>query len=400
MNRYIYEGITQNGDKVSGKLFGVREDLISEIRDKGVILTSIKEETRTLGGGKYSLDDFKTNIEELYHLFMAGIKLDTSLAILIKNTRKKAVHEFWEEVLNLIKGGHQFSAALKSVFEKNSVQGIDLYINIISVGEEIGDIKNSFKNVLEHLEFRATLLKEVRSAISYPFFLVLMSMVTVFFVCGFILPKFAKIFSPQELKKLPPISKFTITTGKFLNSHMPIITMVLITTIALSIYIFTLPGVVTRIKQWAYSFPVINKFLMLSDLSNLFSSLASMLEGGVDISRTLRLSTRVVGSKRLATLLEETNTEIKKGNRISRVWGGYDIFPEDVVSLVVVGENSARMGEVFASLGRRYLDKFKVSVARVLTLLEPAIIVILGFFIAFIVVSIMLSVISLGDVTL
>jgi general secretion pathway protein F len=280
------------------------------------------------------------------------------------------------------------------------VKGVDLYINVISVGEEIGDIRNAFRNVLDHLEFRANLLKEVRSAIAYPLFLVLMSVVTVLFVCGFILPKFAKIFSPQELAKLPAISKFTITTGKFINSHFPSLVMVLITAVALIVYTLTLPGMTTRLRQWAYSLPMISKFMLLSDLSNLFSSLASMLDGGVDISRALRLSTRVVGSRRLVALLEETNAEIKKGNRISRVWGGHDIIPEDVVSLVVVGENSARMGEIFSSLGRRYLEKFKVLIARVLSLLEPIIIVLLGFFIALIVVSIMLSVISLGDVTL
>jgi general secretion pathway protein F len=125
-----------------------------------------------------------------------------------------------------------------------------------------------------------------------------------------------------------------------------------------------------------------------------------MLGGGVDVSRALKLSSSVVGSQKLISLLSETNDEIRKGNRISQVWSSNDLIPEDAVSLVVVGESSARLGEIFDTLGKRYLDNFKTGIARSLSLLEPLIIVFVGIFIALVVISIMLSVVSLGDVAL
>jgi general secretion pathway protein F len=144
----------------------------------------------------------------------------------------------------------------------------------------------------------------------------------------------------------------------------------------------------------------VGNFIILSALANLFSSLGSMLGGGVDLSRALRLSSAVVGSHLLANLIAETNDEVRKGHRISQVWSCNDLIPEDVVSLVVVGENTARMGEIFDTLGKRYLENFKTGIARALSLLEPLIIIVVGFFIALIVISIMLSVVSLGDVAL
>jgi general secretion pathway protein F len=400
VNRYIYEGLTKNGDKVSGKMFGVEEDLVNEIRARGIILTSIKEDRRAMRRGRYSLRDFKNNSEELYHLLSAGIKLDQAIATLIKNTRKQAVHDFWEGVLGRIKEGLQFSAALRDGFVRHDFRGGELYINILAVGEEIGDLKNAFKNLLEYLEFKFSLLKEVKSAISYPLFLIAMSLVTVVIVCGFILPRFAKIFTADELNKLPTISKLTIGYGKFLNANFPLIMFLGICGICLIAWLATNPSFTARFKKWAYTVPLVGEFLLLSDLANLFSSLGSMLGGGVDLSRALKLSTAVVGSQQLVNLLGETNDEIRKGNRISQVWSCNDIIPEDAVSLVVVGENSARMGEIFETLGKRYLDNFKTGIARALALLEPLIIVMVGMFIALIVIAIMLSVVSLGDVTI
>jgi len=400
LNRYIYEGVTRNGDKVSGRMFGVEADLVNEIRSRGIILTSIREDRKSMRRGRYSLMDFKNNSEELYHLISAGIKLDQALAMVIKNTRKQSVHDFWEGVLRRIKEGQQFSAALRAGFEQHEFGGGDLYINVLAVGEEIGDLKSAFKNLLDYLEFKFSLLKEIKSAISYPLFLIAMSMVTVVIVCGFILPRFAKIFTAEELKKLPAISKITIGYGKFLNAHFPLITLTTVVVIGLIVWLATTPAFVARLKIWAYTLPFVGNFMLLSDLANLFSSLGSMLGGGVDVSRALKLSAAVVGSRQLTNLLAETNEEVRKGNRISQVWSCNDLIPEDAVSLVVVGESSARMGEIFETLGKRYLDSFKTDISRLLAYLEPLIIVCVGFFIALIVISIMLSVVSLGDVAL
>lgn len=381
-------------------MFGVEADLVNEIRARGIILTSIREDRKSMRRGRYSLKDFKNNSEELYHLISAGIKLDHALAMVIKNTRKQSVHDFWEGVLARIKGGQQFSAALRVGFAQHEFGGGELYINVLAVGEEIGDLKSAFKNLLDYLEFKFSLLKEIKSAISYPLFLIGMSMVTVVIVCGFILPRFAKIFTADELKKLPTISKITIGYGKFLNDHFSLITLIAVISLGLIVWLATTPAFVARFKKWSYSIPFVGSFMILSDLANLFSSLGSMLGGGVDVSRALKLSAAVVGSQQLTNLLAETNEEVRKGNRISQVWSCNDLIPEDAVSLVVVGESSARMGEIFETLGKRYLDSFKTDISRLLGYLEPLIIVCVGFFIALIVISIMLSVVSLGDVAL
>jgi general secretion pathway protein F len=153
-----------------------------------------------------------------------------------------------------------------------------------------------------------------------------------------------------------------------------------------------------KLKNLIYRLPYLKNIILKVELSYVLSSLGTMLNGGVEISKAIRLSSRVTNHNGLKTILEETYSELKKGHKISQIWRKYDIIPEDIISLTIVGENSAKLGEIFEKLGRKYMENFKNEVNRLLVFLEPAIIVVLGIFVAFIVVAIMLAVVSVSDI--
>ena len=101
----------------------------------------------------------------------------------------------------------------------------------------------------------------------------------------------------------------------------------------------------------------------------------------------------------MKNIVLQTAENVKRGIKISDTWSKYSIIPDDVVSLVAVGESSATLGEVFSKLGEKHLEDFKVKISRAMVFLEPAMIVMLGVFIGLIVVSIMLAVLSLTNVS-
>ncbi len=398
MNMYVYEGITENGEKIKGKFFGTKEDLLKEVQKQKIVITNIKEDTKKLKKGKYTNEDFSSNIEELSYLLSSGVQLDKAVSLIIKNSRKKAVIEFWEDVLRKLKEGKSFSTALKETGEEKNFPIPTFYINIISVGEEVGDLKGALKTLLEDLEFKGSLIKEIKSALAYPSFLLVVSILTIFFVSGFILPKFSNIFSPDEIEKLPAISKFTLSFGKTLNQNLDIIVFGFIFFIIGAVFLFSSKEVQIRLKNLVYKIPYLKNIILKVELSYVLSSLGTMLNGGVEISKAIKLSSRVTNHNTLKAILEETYTELKKGHKMSQIWRKYDIIPEDVISLTIVGENSAKLGEIFEKLGKKYMENFKNEVGRLLVFLEPAIIVVLGLFIAFIVVAIMLAVVSVSDI--
>ncbi len=398
MSLFIYEGVTKSGEKVTGKFFGTYQELVKELKNEGIILTNIKEETKKQKKGKFTNQDFSDTIEELNYLISSGVQLDKAISILVKNASKLSVIEFWETVLKKLKEGKTLSVALKETGKEKQFNIPEFYINIISVGEEIGNLPAAFQDIIEDLKFRENIKKEIKSATAYPIFLLIVSILTVFFVSGFILPKFSDIFTEKELEKLPTISKMTLDFGKTVHANMDIILLALFFIGGLIVYGFTSGYFMKNLSKFVYSIPYLKDIALKIELANVFGSLGTMIEGGVDISRALSLSSRIAGNTTLKNILKETVSEIKKGKKISNIWARYDIIPDNVISIVAVAEQSAKLGEVFKNLGKRYMDEFKNEVSRMLTFLEPAIIVFLGFFVAFIVVSIMLAVVSVSDI--
>ncbi len=398
MKVYIYEGVTSDGEKIKGKFFGTYQELLRDIKTKNIVITDIKEETKSLKRGKFTLEDFYANLEELTYLLSSGLQIDRAVNLIVKNARKESVIEFWNSVLSKLKEGKPFSKSLKETGEEKKFMIPDFYINIISVGEEIGNTVKALETVIEDLEFKRNLTGEIKSALAYPSFLLVVSILTVFFVSGFILPKFSEIFTDKEIEKLPEISKLTLSFGKFLNQNFDLFFTGFLAVLAGIVFALSSLNLRNKLKSIFYRLPYFKDIALKVEFSYVLSSLGTMLNGGVEISRAIRLSSRVTGHSQLKKILEETYEDIKKGHRISQIWRKYEIIPEDVISLTVVGESSARLGEIFEKLGKKYMESFKTDVSKLLVFLEPAIIVFLGVFIAFIVVSIMLAVVSVSDI--
>lgn len=394
----IYEGISPSGEKITGKFAGSKQELLEYLKSEKIILVSIKEYNPEKKKGKLSVEKIYSTIEQLYYLLSAGLKIDKAVYTIIKNLNDKSLIEFWEDILKMLKEGKQFSVALKEVSMHKNINIPDFYINILSVGETIGDIKASLKTMMEDVIFKQNLKKEIKSSLSYPVFLIIMSIITVFTVAVFILPKFAQIFSQDEISRLPVISKFVINFGLYIKENLSFIVFAIIAFILIGIYSFRLKKTKQFIMDLLYKTPYLSHILIKLELSNIFSSLSTMLKGGIHINRAVKLTKTVTNHPNLKNVLEEIQNELKKGRKISQVLNKYPFIPYDAVALISVGEESAKLEDILEKLSEKYITEFKDSISKLLGLLEPVVIVFVGFFIGFIVIAILLAVLSISDV--
>ncbi len=394
-----YIGITKSGEKIKGEFLGTKEELIRNLQREGIFVVSIQESKRKKKGGKYTLEDFSSEIEELSYLVGSGLQIDKAISTLIKNSKKTTSIEMWESVLRELKSGKQLSISIKEVLNKKKIPISDFYINILSVGEEVGNLHSALKDVSKHLQFRLKIKRDTISALGYPIFLVFVSIAAIFFVAYFILPRFSSIFTPKEFENLPTLSKLFIGFGMFVHNNMGMVLSFFFMFIAFIVLLFSLDKPRKIILDFFQGLPFVRDIAIEFHIANLCSSLGAMLEGGVDIGRAMRLAAKVVDHRILKNIVLHTAESIKKGITISDNWAKYSIIPDDVISLVAVGENSATLGEVFSKLGEKHLENFKIKISRAMVFLEPAMIVLLGVFIGLIVVSIMLAVLSLTNVS-
>jgi general secretion pathway protein F len=394
----IYEGISKTGEKIRGRFIGTKDELLIYLQQEGVILVSIKEEENNKKKKKFVPDDLFNGLEQLYYLLTSGLKLDGAIKLIIKTSADKTRAEFWEEVLKELKGGKQLSLALKDAAHKYKVSVPAFYINILSVGEEIGNITSSLKTILNDIEIKQKMKKEIKSAFSYPLFLIIMSMLTIFLVAGFILPKFSQVFSENELEKLPFISRMVLFIGMTIKENFSTIIVLLILLILSVFYAFKLQPVKDFFKNRLIQLPYFKDLFLKLELSSVFSSFSAMLKGGVEISRAVKFSSSITSHPQLKNILQDTVQELKKGRKISETWGKYSLIPPDVIALVSVAENSASLDEILSRLGQKYMENFNIMISRLLTFLEPVIIIFVGFFIAFVVIAVLLAVLSISDV--
>ncbi len=394
-----YVGVTKNGERVTGEFLGSKDELIRSLQKEGIFIVSVRESKRKKKRGKYTIEDFATEVEELSYLVSAGLQIDKAISTMIKNTKKEASVEIWEMVLTQLKEGNQLSVAIKNVLKEKRIPISDFYINIISVGEEVGNVQQALKDVSKHLQFRLKIKRDTISALGYPIFLVFVSIVAIFFVAYFILPRFSSIFTPKEFKTLPALSKVFIGFGMFIHNNMGMVLSLFFMFIAFAVFVFSLEKPRRLVLDFIQDLPFLKDIALEFHIANLCSSLGAMLEGGVDIGRALRLAAKITNHRSLKNIVLQTAENVKRGIKISDTWSKYSIIPDDVVSLVAVGESSATLGEVFTKLGKKHLEDFKVKISRAMVFLEPAMIVMLGVFIGLIVVSIMLAVLSLTNVS-
>ena len=397
-SEFVYEALTLSGKKINGRYAGSFKDFQKYLKSQGLTLLSYKEKKVKLKKGQFKDDDFASIVEELYYLINSGVKVDDALKLLIKSASKESSYKFLNLVLEELKKGSQLSTAIKEASKEVGYKISPLYISILSSGEEIGNVAYSLNTLKEFIDFKLTTASEVKQALSYPLFLIGMSVLMVFFVFIVVVPKFTEMFSADEMDKIPYISQLVLKTGLFVNENLFLILGGLSLVVVGIFLYFKFSDI--NFTKFLYKIPYLKEMIIELELSRAFNSMGMMIKGGVEIDKALKQSISLFSIDELKSIFVEGLSELKKGRRLSEVFAATSIIPPNVVSMMSVGETSATMGEVSLSLSQRFLQNFKIKTKKVLSLLEPVIVVFMGLFIAIIVVSIMLAVISINDIAM
>jgi len=397
MRRIVYESSDSMGNIVKRVFIGESDEFKRYIKHNNLYIYSMKEEEIKIEKGKFKHKDFRDFLGEFLYLIQSGMPIDQALKNLYKVTAKAETKFFIDRTLAGIKDGTPFSASLESAFKEVNYEVDSLVKSLIAIGEEIGELDKSIERALEHMKYQEEITSQISQAIRYPVFLLGMSVTMVFFVFWFVVPKFSAMFTPEEFERLPSLSYAVLSIGKTLDGNMG---FVLIGFISLVTLIWVS---VKKNKEFWFSMVTkinfFNKLMLKIELSYIFRSLGVMLQGGLKIDRALARVIPLVNHYELKNLFTIARDEIRKGEKLSRIFFDSNVIAPNIASLISVGENSANLEKIFLSVGDKLGKEFNMEVKKILSFLEPLIIIFVGMVIAVIVVSIMLAVVSLTDLT-
>jgi len=342
---------------------------------------------------KLSQKDIALFTGELATLLESGLPLDKSLLVLMDLTEdNESVTKLIGRVLEKVKGGSTLADAL----EKQSGIFSKFYLNMIRAGEAGGSLGEVLTRLSEYLERSRELKETVSTALIYPAILLIMSLASLFVMLTFVVPQFSEMFESAG-KALPVSTQIVVGLAEWLQSYWWV--LILAVVLASSYMSLQMADPVKK-KVWDGRFlklPLAGTIILNKETANISRTLGTLLGNGVSILAALVIVRETVDNLVLAAAIQDTEEQLKQGRNMSDALLEKGIFPKMAMQMIKMGEETGRLEEMLLRVATIYDKQLRVSIQRLLALLEPALIISLGLMIAGIIVSILLAILSVND---
>lgn len=342
--------------------------------------------------GPVTQPDVLALTSELAIMLRAGLALDNALRVLIDMSHKPSVAQLLQGILDDVKGGTPLSRALA----RNHELFGDFYINMIRSGEASGQLSSVLTRLVEHMERLRALRENVISATIYPAILLVVALLSLVAMLGFVVPQFEKLFKDMG-DALPMPTRIVMMLGQGFTQYGLYLGIG-------AVLIFWL------LRQWLRSpagrvwwqsrilgVPIVGRLLLKYELTLFSRSLGTLLGNGVPMLTALHIATETVGNTVLRAALAPVAPFVKEGGKVVSAIAATQIFEPLAINLIRVGEETGRIGAMMLELANILNRDVETGIKRALTLVEPVLILVLGFLIATIIVSILLGILSIND---
>jgi general secretion pathway protein F len=399
---FAYKAVNSLGETEEGVRDAVDEQqLIATLQTEGYIpIRVVPAGAKSFMGlklgikqSKLSQKDIALFTGELATLLESGLPLDKSLLVLIDLTEdNERVTKLIGRVLEKVKGGSTLADAL----EKQSGIFSKFYLNMIRAGEAGGSLGEVLTRLSEYLERSRELKETVSTALIYPAILLIMSLASLFVMLTFVVPQFSEMFESAG-KALPVSTQIVVGLAEWLQSYWWVLVLgvVLITG-----YMNLQLADPVKKKIWDGRFlklPLAGTIILHKETANISRTLGTLLGNGVSILAALVIVRETVDNLVLAAAIQDTEEQLKQGKNMSDALLEKGIFPKMAMQMIKMGEETGRLEEMLLRVATIYDKQLRVSIQRMLALLEPVLIISLGLMIASIIVSILLAILSVND---
>lgn len=401
LTHFKYSCIDSSGQEIKGVIStSDRMDALSKLKDRGLTVIELMErkpkEWKAFPFKKGFGDGDVYNISrELSILLRSGIRIDNAIQLLMNPSTKQELRDILSRVLEDVKAGKGVADA----FGHTGRFG-PLFVTMTHVGEAVGSLQMAFENIAQYYRFQIQFKAEIRNAMTYPLFLIFASFITLFVIFNFIIPRFFSIFG-TNIAALPLPAKVLYSMSGWL-SLTPLSIVIGLILLFIILQKKMNPSIIKLPSPYNYllRIPIIGKLILNLELSRFSYAMYSMLQSGVEFINALKLSSTLIQSHHLRKPIESLVEQIKEGKRIADVFSQVDLLPEIVPNMIRVGEGSGNLKEIFFELHQMFDERFKNTTKRLLVLVEPTIIVIMGLLVGLIVISLILTVMSVGSIKL
>jgi type II secretory pathway component PulF len=292
-------------------------------------------------------------------------------------------------------------AAGKSLSEAMALEGTlfpPFYIGMVKAGEATGELASVLTRVAESREREEKLRQRFTSAMLYPSLLILMAIASILLMMTVVVPQFKGLLGDQ-VARLPPASQAVLATSDWVTANGEALAIgfgVLVLSLAL---LSRQPAVRSLFARMLYAMPLIGPLMRLSLTAAFCRALGVLLSSGLGLPAALALTRNVIGNDRARDMIDGIGVALREGRDFSEPLRQSSIFPPLVTSMLRIGSESGSLANSALRLADMYETKLEIGMQRLVTVLEPTIILLLSIIIGFIVLTVMSAVVGVYDLT-
>ncbi len=420
MANFQYSALDAKGEQTTGAVSAASEaEAIQQLRAKGLYPTQITEEGKTKGKGKAAPAKSKTAAKaktaskghlggrikpkslmiftrQLATLIDSGLPLLRSLTVLEKQEPNPVLKATVSALAENVQGGSTFSESLAQhpkIFNK-------LYVNMVKAGELGGVLEIVLNRLAEYQEKAQKLKNKIVSAMVYPVIVMFIAVAILVFLMIFIVPKFKEMFTNTD-SELPLISKIVFGMSEFFLARPLIVPNVVFVFIVfgIGVFLFNLWGRTSGgrviIDNMKLKMPVLGDIQRKSAVSRFSRTLGTLVTSGVPILQALNITRDTAGNVVISKAIEKVHEAVKEGETIVTPLQASGVFPNMVISMVDVGEETGQLPEMLLKVADVYDDEVDNAVTALTSILEPIMIVILALIVGAVVFALFLPLIKM-----
>jgi type IV pilus assembly protein PilC len=390
MPAFLYTVRDASGARFSGELESASSSAAAaELRGRGLVVITVEEAQSSASTRGWTPSellwirslDIEISLYQLATLLRSGLTLLSALRLVAEQAERGRLRRVWDEVVVTIEGGRTFADALAQhpCFNR-------LVVQLVSVGEQTGHLGPVLERAAAALEKRRTLRASLFTTLMYPAIVFLLAIgLAVFMVVG-VLPKL-QVFLRAMGKKLPPMTQRLLDLSDWIQLNGLTTVIIAISLLIALVMIFLWPTGRAVIDALALRIPLLGKAFRTAGTALFATCFSALLSSGVTLIEALRVTERLMGNRRLASIVTTAREQVMQGEPLARHLGRPHGFMPMLPRMVAVGESSGTLDNVLDEVARFHEAQLERLIKRLTALIEPAVIVTVGSVVGYVYIS-------------
>ncbi|MCX7885182.1 MAG: type II secretion system F family protein [Caloramator sp.] len=398
MPAYRFRAKNINGDIISGSVISEDENgVITIIREYGYYPYFIKNCNKSLMDlfipSKLTSKELFMICKQISLFISSGVNIIQAFQIIKDGMNLKVYKDYFEGVIQSIEKGMNISNALC-----RNQRVPDILVKMVKVGENSGRLDEIMESMAEYFEWKYKSEEKLKQILIYPIIVAVFALVVINILLFKVIPSFLSIFNQFDIKEFPLSTKVVLSISSFIRGKWFIIILFLCLFFIIIKKFFKDKDLFAFLNSIRLNIPIYNKIYINVLWLNFIRAFSMLVLSGVSIIESMDICLEVIDDKNIKSSIQGAIEMIKEGSSIGCAFEAQKIVPQNIIKSIKIGEESGSLDLMLKKCYEIYEIEVENQSARILTIIEPAIIVVLSFIVGFIVISVIAPIFQIYDI--